>query len=103
MIRLTALYRNSPEASFNFDYYLKNHMKLSKELLTNYGFLSYEVEKCLQTMNGDDPDYVCITHVDFENMDCLSKGLDAHGDELMADVSNYTNVDLEVELYEVVA
>ena len=103
MIRITALYRNSPEARFDFDYYLKTHMKLSKDRLTDYGMLSYEVEKCLRTMNGDEPDYVCITHADFENMDGLSKGLDAHGNELMADISNYTNVDPEIEVCEVVA
>ena len=103
MIRLTALYRNSPEARFDFDYYLESHMKLSQSLLKEYGMLSFEVEKCLQTMSGDEPDYLCITHVDFENMEGLMKGLEAHADELMADVASYTNIDPEVEVCEVVA
>ncbi len=59
-----------------------------------------EVEKCVQTM--DEPDYVCVTHLDFENMDGLSKGLEAHGSKLMADISNTTNVEPEVEVCEVV-
>ena len=62
-----------------------------------------EVEKCVQTMDGDEPDYVCVTHLHFENMDGLSKGLEAHGSELMADISNTTIVEPEVEVCEVVA
>jgi len=101
MIRITTTYKNGSDAQFNFEYYLESHMRLSKELLGEFGMLSFEIERCLQTMTGDVPDYVCITHVDFDDKERLLEGLERHGAELQEDFPNYTNIEPEVQICEV--
>ena len=101
MIRITTTYKNGSDAQFDFEYYLKSHMRLSKELLGEFGMLSFEIERCLQTMAGDVPDYVCMTHVDFDDKERLLEGLEKHGDELQEDFPNYTNIEPEVQICEV--
>ncbi len=102
MIRVTALYRNFEDARFDFEYYLNPHMNLTMRLLTPFGLLSYEVHKCTRTLDGLNPEFICITHVDFSSRRDLNRGLAAHGKELEADVSNYTNVEPGIEISEIV-
>ena len=103
MVRITTTYRNIPDGRFDFEYYLDSHMALSQELLGEFGMKSYEIEKCLQTMAGGQPDYVCVTHVDFEDKDRLLAGIERHGTTLQADFPNYTNIEPEVQICEVFA
>ena len=49
MIRITMLYPAERDARFDFDYYINQHLPLSKELLANYGFLGYEVAHLMAT------------------------------------------------------
>lgn len=101
MIRLTALYRHSPGAEFDFTYYTSTHMRLARERLREYGMGLVQVEKGMETLDGQAPGYVCIAHVEFSNLQDLKRGLEAHAEDLMADVPNYTNIEPEVQISEV--
>lgn len=56
----------------------------------------------MRTLDGDDPDLLCITDVDFSDLERLTKGVERHAEELMDDVPNYTNIQPEVEISEIV-
>ena len=96
MIRITLIYRDSENSHFDFQYYVNHHVEMSRRLLADCGLVSIEVQKCVRTLDGGEPDVVCISHVDFENEDGLSKALEVHGAEMMADFPNYTNIDPEI-------
>jgi uncharacterized protein (TIGR02118 family) len=96
MIRITLLYRDSEGAHFDFDYYVNNHVPMSRRLLSDCEVSSIEVQKCLRTLDSGKPKVVCIAHVDFETEDGLNKALKVHGATLMADFPNYTNIDPEI-------
>ena len=102
MIRVTALYRNSEGSRFDFDYYLNTHMQLARERLADFGMGRLEVEKGVEAMDGERPAYICIAHVEFSDMDDVRRGLQEHADELLADVPNYTDIEPEVQISEVV-
>jgi uncharacterized protein (TIGR02118 family) len=101
MIRITLLYRHSEGAHFDFDYYVNNHVPMSRRLLSDCELSSIEVEKCLRTLDGGPPKVVCIAHVDFETEEGLGKALKIHGATLMADFPNYTNIDPEIYVCDV--
>jgi len=101
VIRITTLYPRTPDARFDFDYYLNGHMELSKKLLTDFGMTAFEVERCVQNLAGEEPDYICITHVDFEDLDRLREGIEMHAQQLQEDFPKYTNIDPEVQICEV--
>jgi|GEM_PF-1563478 len=98
MIRMTVLYRRTDGSHFDFGYYVEHHISLAKRLLSDCGLCSIEVQKCVRTLAGNEPDLLCITHIDFENAANLTKALEIHGAELKADFSKYTNVDPETYL-----
>ena len=101
MIRITLVYRRKEGGRFDFDYFVNHHVEMSRRILSDCGLLSIEVEKCIKTLDGKDPDFICISHVDFENEAGLTKVLEAHGDEMMADFINYTNIDPEIHVCEI--
>lgn len=103
MIRITLLYRDSHGARFDFDYYLNHHVVMTKRLLADYGLIAIAVQKCLHTLDGGKSALVCITHVDFETEAKLNKALDVQGATLMADFQNYTNIDPEIYVCELLS
>jgi uncharacterized protein (TIGR02118 family) len=96
MIRITLIYRGSEDAHFDFDYYVNHHVKMSRRLLSDCGLLSIEVQKSERTLDGEEPDVICISHVDFESEEGLARALEVHGADLMADFPNYTTIDPEI-------
>jgi uncharacterized protein (TIGR02118 family) len=102
MIRLTALYRNSEGSRFDFDYYVKTHLQLARERLADFGMGRIEVERGIEAMDGERAAYICVAHADFSDMADLKRGFEEHGEELLADVPNYTDIEPEVQISEVV-
>ena len=103
MIRMTVLYRNSEASTFDFDYYVKTHLELAKERLKEFGVGRIEVERGIEALDGQKAPYVCIAHVHFSSIEDLKRGVEAHGEELVADVPNFTNIEAELQISEVVA
>ncbi|MEM7173016.1 MAG: EthD family reductase [Pseudomonadota bacterium] len=101
MIRVTLLYQKSKGTRFDFDYYVNHHVTMSRRLLADCGLRSIEVEKVASLMDGSPSDLHCITHVDFEDEACLTKALTLHGEEMMADFVNYTDIEPEIHICEV--
>jgi uncharacterized protein (TIGR02118 family) len=96
MIRITLLYRRTPDSHFDFEYYIDSHISLSKRLLADCGLLSIEVEKCNRNMDGNESDLFCMSHINFESEDSFLRALTIHGDELKADFAKYTNIEPEI-------
>jgi uncharacterized protein (TIGR02118 family) len=99
---VTALYRNSEGSRFDFDYCVTTHFQLVRERLGGFGMGRIEVEKGIEAMDGERAAYTCVAHVDFSDMAGLKRGLEEHGEELLADVPNYTDIEPEVQISEVV-
>ena len=102
MIRLTALYPTKANAEFDFDYYTQKHMPLVESRLKDFGCIRTEVDRGLFTADGGSAPFVCIGYVYFENLEGSKKGLEAHGEELMGDIPNYTNIEPYIQINEVI-
>ena len=102
MIRLTTVYRNAPGAHFDFDYYINNHLVMAKRLLTRYGMRSFQVLRCTEKLDGSEPEFLCVSIVEFDSFDGMKAGFAANKEELSADFSAYTNAQPEVHVCEIV-
>ena len=104
MIRLSALYPNKAGARFDLKYYTESHMKLAGEKLKLFGLLRIEVDKGVSGLNADAPaPFLVVGTLVFKSLEDLQKGLAAHGEELMADIPNYTDIQPEIQISEIVA
>ena len=104
MIRVTALYPNKPGGKFDFDYYINKHMKVVKDKFGPMGLVKTEVDKGLAGgAPGAPAPYVAIGQLIFNSSEDFQKCEAAHGGNLKADVTNFTNIDPQFQVSEIVA
>jgi uncharacterized protein (TIGR02118 family) len=104
MIKVTVLYANKPGGKFDFDYYINKHMKLVKEKFGPMGLVKTEVDKGLGGRGPGAPaPYVAIGHMVFNSIEDFLKAEQAHGKDLGADIPNFTNIEPQFQVSEIVA
>lgn len=103
MVRISVFYATSEGKKFDHDYYVDRHMKLVRERLNSFGLVRTEVDKGLGGgAPGAPAPYVAIGHVYFNSLDGFQKGMGQHGKEIMADVANYTNIQPQIQISEII-
>jgi uncharacterized protein (TIGR02118 family) len=103
MVRITVLYPNEAGKKFDLEYYRNRHMKLVTDRLKSFGLIRTEVDKGVAGgAPGAPAPYVCIGHVYFNALADFQKGMGSHGKEIMADIPNYTNIQPQIQISEVV-
>jgi len=103
MIRVSVLYPNKPNAKFDHDYYANNHMRMVTEKCTPLGLVKAEIDRGIAgAAPNSPPPYVAIGYILFNSVEELQTALMKHNDEFMADIPNYTNIEPQVQISEVV-
>ncbi|WP_375446972.1 EthD family reductase [uncultured Fibrella sp.] len=102
MVSLAVLYPNTADSHFDMTYYLDRHTPLVKERLTPLGLINVDLREGLAGGSPDSPAaYTMITNLTFSTMEELQNGLATHGDELIGDIPNFTNVQAEMQICQV--
>lgn len=95
MVRLAIVYPHGNR--FDMDYYINRHMAGAHQLLASYGLVKVEVDRPV-----DKAPYACIGYLYFDSLDGLQRGMAANSGQLIADVPNYTDVEPQLQIGEVV-
>jgi uncharacterized protein (TIGR02118 family) len=100
MYCVTVTYPKSEGSSFNYDYYVQNHIPLCAELLAPHGYLGH----VLRSNQGEAPgsDELSYASIDllFESQQQMEAGLAETGESIIADLANYTNVNTQMSFSE---
>src|SRR5689334_14679520 len=101
MICMSALYANGPGKTFDFDYYLNKHVPLVNQRLKPLGLVRYEIDRGLGGgVPGSAPAYLCMGRLYFDTLEQFQQSLMQHGPELLADIPNFTNVEIVLQVSE---
>lgn len=104
MIRISVLYPSGQGKKFDVDYYVNKHMKLVRERLGSFGLVRTEVDRGVAGgAPGAPAPYVAVGHVYFNSAADFQKGMGEHGKEIMADIPNYTNIQPQIQISEIVS
>ena len=102
MIRVSVYYPNESGKTFDLDYYMKTHMPLAQRLLGPRGLLSFEVDKGLSAPDPNEPPpYVAVGHLKFSSVEEVHKAFTEVAGELMKDIPNYTDIEPQFQISEV--
>ena len=102
-IRVSALYPNQPGGKFDTNYFLNKHMALVHQRLDSLGLVRTEVDKGLATAQPGSPaPFIMVAHLYFKSMEDFQKAFGAHGAELIADGRNYTDIQPQIQISEIV-
>jgi uncharacterized protein (TIGR02118 family) len=94
MIRVSVLYPRP--GKFDFDYYARKHMQLVHKLLDPYGLVKSEVDKGMETAP-----FVAMGHLIFKTIEEMQRGLQAHDSKLAADLVNFTDIQPQFQISEI--
>lgn len=98
MIRFTALYPRRDGGRFDHDYYENEHRELVLERLSPLGLVRVEMDRGVAEADGGEPPFTAAGHLYFESLEELQDALDAQGEDVMADVPNFTNLEPVVQV-----
>ena len=102
MIRVSAMYPNTPNRKFDLDYYAGKHMDMLSARLKPMGMVRWEIDKGIATGTPGDPaPFVAIGHLYFNSLDEFQKAFGTHAQEIMADTPNYTDIEPQFQISEV--
>ena len=102
MIRMSVFYPAGEGKKFDLDYYVKKHMGLVRQRIGGMGLLKIEVDKGMAGgAPGAPAPFACIGHLYFNTADEFQKAMGAHGKEFVADVPNFTNIQPQFQISEV--
>ena len=103
MIRMSVMYPSGDGKSFNHDYYVQKHMALVRERWNSMGLVRTEVDRGVAGgAPGSPAPYVAVGHVYFNSLQDLANATKAHGKELFADVPNFTTIQPQVQVSEII-
>jgi uncharacterized protein (TIGR02118 family) len=103
MIRVMVAYPNRPGSRFDLDYYMKKHIPMVEEKMAPHGLTGWTVSKGLGGLTPGTPaPYVVHAHLDFQSLEGLQAGLAVEGAAIMGDIPNYTDLQPEIQVNEVV-
>lgn len=113
MIRMTSMYPATEGGYFDHEYYATVHLKMNLDLCGPFGLKRVQVWKGVSTpefellKQGQPPTapakFVCVGHYDFETIEGYVQAVAAHGEELGADIPEYTNITPIFQVGELVA
>lgn len=87
MYRVSVLYPNGPNITFNFDYYISKHVPFVAALVGR----RIEVRRGLSLPTGAPAAFICIATIFIDSVEQFQTVLAQHGAEIMGDIPNYTN------------
>ena len=99
MIRVNVMYPKQDDGNFDYDYYLNTHMPLVGKRWAD-GLRGMEVYRGLSGAGGAAESYVTVANLKFDSVEAFQQALEAHAQEIMGDIPNFTNIDPVIQIEE---
>jgi len=96
MVRVSVLYPKGEK--FDFEYYATKHMQLVHKLLDPFGLVKTEIDRGVGTAP-----FIAVGHLIFNTLEEMQKGLEAHDPKLAADLANFSDIQPQFQVSEIIA
>jgi uncharacterized protein (TIGR02118 family) len=101
MIKVTVMYPNKEDSTFDMTYYCETHIPMVRQKL-GAALKGVAVERGI---GGEEPGspapYLALGHLLFESMEAFQTAFAPHAQEFEADIPNYTNTQPTIQISEV--
>jgi uncharacterized protein (TIGR02118 family) len=101
MIKVTVLYPNAPDATFDMKYYVTHHLPMVRDRcapvcssIAAEGGLSADAP-------GSRAPFIAIGHLTFDSLPAFQAAFTPHAPEILADIPNYTNTKPIIQISEI--
>ena len=103
MIRVIVSYANEPEKKFDWDYFVGDHMAIVHRELDHRGLVRVEIDKGISAADPSAPaPFIAAAHLIFNTVEEVHAAFIAAGRPVMGDVPNYTDIEPQIQISEIV-
>ncbi len=96
------MYPNHKDVQFNTDYYQNKHLPMVAKLIGS-SLKGLELDLGIASrVPGESAPYVAIAHLRFDNVATFQEAFGPHAATFAADVKNYSNVEAELQISELI-
>ncbi|MEL0644894.1 EthD family reductase [Olleya sp. Ti.3.14] len=102
MIKVSVMYPNGKDVQFDADYYKNTHLPMVSKLVGS-ALKDLELDLGIASrVPGEPAPYVAIAHLKFDSVQAFQESFGPHGETFAADVKNYTNIQAELQISELI-
>jgi len=101
MIVVSVMYPASTGARFDMKYYLEKHVPLVGERWGSMGLREAKVLQGVGAPGGGAAAFSPIALLTFDSADAFEKAVAQHGQEIIGDIANFTNVQPVIQVNDV--
>ncbi|AEE22542.1 EthD family reductase [Paraglaciecola chathamensis] len=101
MIKVSVLYPNSENATFDMDYYRATHLPLVAELVGKALVSAHADLGLAGGAPGQSATYIAMGHLVFESVESFQQAFGPHQEVILADLVNFTNTQPSVQISEI--
>ena len=101
MIKVSVMYPNSSDATFDIDYYCNIHMPMAQGLLGSSVKGSNVDYGLAGGVPGERAPFIAIGHLLFDSIDSFENAFTPHAEKIMDDIPNYTNTQPKIQMSEI--
>ena len=103
MIKVSVMYPNSKDVKFDSEYYKTSHLPMIKSSLGD-ALKGLELDLGIASRTpGELAPYVAIAHLKFDDVASFQAAFAPHAAVFAADVKNYSNVEAELQVSDLVS
>ncbi len=103
MIVVTVAYPAASGTRFDLDYYRRTHMPLVHERWDGMGLSRFEVLRGTGAPGGGAAPFALLAILTFSSVEAFDAAVKQHGDEVMGDIPNFTDMQAQIQVDESVA
>lgn len=100
MNRIFVIYPNSEDCHFNMNYYVQKHVPLVEKRLGSV-LKAVSVDEGISGVAGSPAPFIAIGSLLIESMEGYLEAMNIHGEELRADIPNFTTIKPIIQISEV--
>ena len=101
MIKVSVMYPNSTDATFDIEYYCNTHIPMAQELLGSSVKNSNVDYGLAGGMPGEKAPFIAIGHLTFDSIESFQSAFTPHAEKIMDDIPNYTNTQPQIQISEI--
>ncbi|TNF08435.1 MAG: EthD family reductase [Gammaproteobacteria bacterium] len=101
MIKVSVMYPNSAEATFDIDYYCNTHVPLVVSLLGDALKAGAVDHGIAGGAPGEAPAFIAMGHLTFDSVEAFQQSFGPNADEILGDLPNFTNVQPTIQISEI--
>lgn len=99
MVCVSAFYPAAGQGRFDFSYYMDKHIPMVDATLRPYGLQKIEVDEGVSGFSAAfPPNYLVVCRMYFDTLENFQAGLASVGSQILADVPNYTDIPVELQV-----